>query len=654
MKRGVFLGLAASWVLSAGVCHAVDQVEIVLDNSVEMWDTVNGLIPRLELVRNALNAFSFSPELRQGTIAIGLRTVGGRHEITEDEGCMETDLAAPVGTIESGAWLGLLADLEARGRRPLVKGIQGAVDDLSDTEGPRRIVVITGGPDRCDGNLGALLGTMSRAENPIEVRIIGLGLDQEFAGTLLKLAPTRNAFDFDALLDALRWAMLSPTTAAPRQRTLEISLTRDGNAIGNATLSLKRAIGGEPVNTNIEQGTARLRLAPGRYSAAISGVGPDNIELADIVLTYKDERLEIDLPTLQPVTLEIDPENPPAGSTAYVQYWGAPPGTNWVASARVGASVADNLTRSLAPAAPTAEVALRIPGSFSDLEVRFFHQADSGVMHLIGRTTFSTDRGRAAIEAPERVENRSPMTISWTGPDLPGDHIAISVADGDPAGHVACVAANFPSPISLAAPVIPGVYLVSYNSAAGKVLARARLEVFEILATLEGQRKAVPGEMISIAWTGPDAPQDYLSIADPAASGNEYLIWSPTASGNPSRLTAPKTTGIFEIRYVRAEDDAVLARLPIEIVEEPIELVVPRQANAGTRFEVRVKGTAVAGDFVTIAHEDSDPLERTDWSFADAGDPLTLAAPFEPGRYEVRFIAGANHEVVARAPIRVR
>ena len=202
--------------------------------------------------------------------------------------------------------------------------------------------------------------------------------------------------------------------------------------------------------------------------------------------------------------------------------------------------------------------------------------------------------------------------------------------------------------------MIPGAYIIRYTSATGRVLARSHLEVFEILATLEGPHEAGPGQLVTIAWTGPDAPQDYLSIADPTAADDEYLMWSPTASGNPTRLFAPKTAGTFEIRYVRAEDGAVLARLPLEIVVAPISLVVPPFVAAGTRFEVGVNGTAVAGDLVTIAHEDSEPLERVDWSYADAGNPLTLAAPFERGRYEVRYVAGATREIVARVPLRVQ
>jgi Ca-activated chloride channel family protein len=653
MRQGFALGLAACWMLSTGICQALDQVEIVLDNSVEMWDTVDGVVPRLELVRNALNAFSFSPELRHGTFVVGLRTVGGRHELTDDEGCLETELVAPIGSIESGAWLEILANLEARGSRPLVTGIEQATDDLNDNQQARRIVVITAGPDDCHRDLALLQETMAQAEHPIEMRFIGLGLGQGLASTFLKLAPTRNVSDPQALLDALRWAILSPATANPRPRTLEILVTTDGQALADAALSLRPAIGGEPVDTMIESGTARLRLPPGRYSAAISGVGQDVIELADILFSDEDEKLAIDLPTLQPVTLEIDPEHPPAGATAYVQYWGAPPGTNWVAAARGGAPVGDHLTRSLAPTDPVGEIALRIPGSFSELEVRFFHQMDAGVVRLIGRSSFSTDRGLATIEAPQKIENGSPLAISWTGPDLPGDYISIAAAEDDPADHVACVATGSRNTITLNAPVIPGAYVIRYTASTGRVLARTHIDVFEILATLEGPQEAAPGEMVAIAWTGPDAHQDYISIADPTMSANEYLVWSPTASGNPSRLAAPKNTGVFEIRYVRAEDGAVLARIPLEIVMAPIGLGVPLQVAAGSRFEVRVTGTAVAGDFVTIAHEGAGPLERMDWSFADAAVPLTLAAPFERGRYEVRYVDGSTHQIVARVAIKV-
>ena len=315
MKRGILLGLAAWWVLAIGIGHAADQVEIVLDNSVEMWQAMNGVVPRVEVVRNVLDAFSFWPELRHGTIEIGLRTVGGRLEIIDDESCIESELVAPVGAVESGAWYESLSKLEAHGRRPLVYGVGRAIEDLSDTESARRIVVITAGPDSCQSDLGHLLETVARAENPIEVRFIGLGLDQDLAGILATLAPTRNIFDPTSLLDALRWAMLSPATAAPRTRSFEFFVTRGGEALENTELSLRPALGGEPITTDINGGTARLRLAPGRFSATISGVGAGAIELAEIILSDDEDRLEIDISDLQPVTVEIDPEVPTAGST---------------------------------------------------------------------------------------------------------------------------------------------------------------------------------------------------------------------------------------------------------------------------------------------------------------------------------------------------
>ena len=176
----------------------------------------------------------------------------------------------------------------------------------------------------------------------------------------------------------------------------------------------------------------------------------------------------------------------------------------------------------------------------------------------------------------------------------------------------------------------------------------------EVLATLDAPAEVSAGEELEVTWTGPDGPQDYLSIAEPGAENEAYLEWALTGEGNPLRLRAPRSTGDFELRYVRAEDGEVLARRQVTVVAEAVSLEAPPEVEAGSRFVVEWSGTPGGGDFIAIAKEDVAAGEHLDWSYTTAGRRLTLAAPFHPGRYEVRYVSGSEVEILARKPLMVR
>ena len=102
--------------------------------------------------------------------------------------------------------------------------------------------------------------------------------------------------------------------------------------------------------------------------------------------------------------------------------------------------------------------------------------------------------------------------MTWSGSEIDGDHLSISPKDGDRTDFVVCIPTGRGGPVTLTAPVIPGDYIVHYLSRQGRSLDRASLEVFEVLATLEGPEQVGPGDDIAIDCIGPDKSQDYLSI----------------------------------------------------------------------------------------------------------------------------------------------
>jgi len=641
------------WVLSAALCHSTERIEIVLDTSMGMWGTLPDGTPRIVAIRTAIDAFVVSPAASGQKFAIGLRTIGGRSDITRDSGCADSESLIANGPIDYTEWSLALASLDFTGGRALVHAIEEAAKDLSNGDDQKRMVVVTSGADQCHGDISAVLEILSEKENPIEIRIIGLGLDQELANSLLLSAPTRNVNGLNKLLETLRWAVAPQTSASNRAEWLELLITRSEEPVHGATLFMVDRYLGEETSTDIVDGAARMRLAPGRYRARIEGPESEAVVLDDIVHLGTQEKLEVDLSPVPQVTLEVDPDRPPAGTEAYIQYWGAPSGTNLVAVTAAGAPVSQYLYR-IPAAGATGEVRFPLPDSPKDLEVHFTHDIGSGIQQLMGRLEFGTSRRKVTIGTPERAEIQSPMTLTWEGGGLPGDHIVVEYQGDDLREDVLCVPAVNVGPVTINAPDLAGNYVVRFRSRRGRSLARSNLEVFEILATLEGPTTAAPGEDINVTWSGPNTAQDFLSIASHDQDGEEYLRFAPTTHGNPSALTAPIAPGDYEIRYVRGADSEILARHPLAVVVAEIKLDVPSVVEAGTRFEVAWSGTAGQGDYVAVARPRSGRKNHLDWSYTNLGNPVTLAAPFETGRYVVRYVSGTSNRIVAHRPIEVR
>jgi Ca-activated chloride channel family protein len=640
-------------VAAAGAGGAADRVEIVLDNSAAMWQSLGTGKPRLVAVRQALDQIAVTARRYRESPEIGLRIVGGRTDGWSESPCENTELVVPVGPIDSEALRKGTANLHPGGKRPLVRAIVSAAADLGDSSRSRRLVIITAGGDQCFEDIAGAITELTGGEDTIEVRIVGLGLDSETANAATLITPTRNANDAMALLDGIEWAVFSGASDDRSERVLELRLTRGGEPVGDGEIDLRHQMRDEPHSAAIDGGKARFRLPPGGYQANFFNPGGESTELANIWHGPTEEIFELDLPEIPPVTLSPDPESPPAGGSVYVQYWGAPSGTNWVELAIADAPFGDYLIRRPAGEG-SGEVELEIPGSEASMEARFVHQLNRGVVLLLGRTRFESKLGTASITAPERVENDTPLQLSWEGPSLPGDHITINRTDRGQDDTENCVPAVDAGSLTLEAPAAAGSYRIRYVTAFGKTLASRTLEVFEILATLDSPDRASPREVIEVGWWGPDGPQDFLSIVSPDAANETYLAWAPTHDGNPAKLRTPGTPGDFEIRYVRSEDGEILARQPITVAAESVSISAPKSVEAGTRFEVEWTGTPGAGDFLAVAVEGSKVRRYLDWSYTTVGSPLTLAAPFNRGRFEVRYISGSDFAILARSSIEVR
>ena len=303
---------------------------------------------------------------------------------------------------------------------------------------------------------------------------------------------------------------------------------------------------------------------------------------------------------------------------------------------------------------PEGEVVLRAPVDEGPSEVRFLERLEGDVVHLIGRAPVSVEPPRITLDVPESVILGSRLTIGWEGPGEDGDHLVISRKQAGGAQPVACAFTRRGSPLELLAPSEEGDYVVRYLSGlTADTLATAELRVTHTPVRLLAPDRVRTGGDVVVEWEGPGREGDYLTLSEPGSPSGEYLSVRPTSGGSPAVFTAPHRPGTYDIRYIKDADDSTEGSTTIEVYDVDVRLGVPKRVRAGSRFEVQWQGPDGPGDFISLAPQGSRWQRKLDWAFTSAGSPASLAAPFTGGRYEVRYVSGADSRILESVPVTV-
>lgn len=161
----------------------------------------------------------------------------------------------------------------------------------------------------------------------------------------------------------------------------------------------------------------------------------------------------------------------------------------------------------------------------------------------------------------------APFAVQWEGPQLEGDFISIAKIGAPPGASEFRVPAKDGNPAKLRAPSVPGEYEIRYVLGRGaRVLVKVSVTVTAVEATVEPPATAKAGAEFTVAWTGPDYPEDYLCIVAATTPPNGPTLSAVRANqGNPAKLRAPKQPGAYEIRYILGRGKHLLASAPITI-----------------------------------------------------------------------------------------
>ncbi len=176
--------------------------------------------------------------------------------------------------------------------------------------------------------------------------------------------------------------------------------------------------------------------------------------------------------------------------------------------------------------------------------------------------------------------------------------------------------------------------------------------------------RAAAGSTVTVKWSGPNGPGDYITVARKGAGPFEYLGYRQTSDGrtavNPVSIVLPPEPGAYEIRYLLGNPRTVLAVVPYEVTAVAATIEGPASIAPGARFEIVWSGPNNGGDWVTIVAAGAPPRAYGSYVEVRAGTAddktgrrsATLRAPAEPGRYELRYVQ-QGRLVIGTRPIDV-
>ena len=172
----------------------------------------------------------------------------------------------------------------------------------------------------------------------------------------------------------------------------------------------------------------------------------------------------------------------------------------------------------------------------------------------------------ASVSGPAHVGAGARFSVTWQGPNNPRDFITLVKAGTADKQYDRYEYTSKGSTLELRAPDQPGEYELRYATAQTyATLARARITVTPISATIQAPASAVAGTSLDVSWKGPNNSQDYITIVPKGAREGVSGNYGYTAKGNPTKVLAPLAAGDYELRYSNGQSHSTLASAAIRI-----------------------------------------------------------------------------------------
>lgn len=690
------IALAGTAVQAASAAEGTPHDSLlVLDASGSMWGQIDG-VNKIVIARDVVEALTFELPAHQ---RLGLVAYGHRRK----SDCSDIETLAEVGT-DREALRQQIRTLTPRGMTPLSAAVMHAAEKLDYTRKAAEVILVSDGKENCDADPCALGRALEKNGLDFTVHVIGFDVTVEARKGLQCLAAETGgqflaADDAAQLADALSTVAVStpppePPPAAPATVVLKATILDGGPLIqskldwsvtptdaapppdGDGAFAGFEAGGVGVVETEVPKGRYRLRATWHGWKDG----NPKQGEREVTVAAGKTHVFTIPVDLGLPVKLDA-PTKAPEGAVIDVG-WQGPDELNTMLLVTEPDAAPDDAIFFVSPskvaaAEPLKRAPLQMPPRAGRYELRYTLRQPQVVL---ARQDIEITTQTFTLQAPDTASISSPIDIAWDGPLSQHDLVTIVPAgdarDFDNARYSARLVSG--KPVRLTTPGEAGDYEIRYVMGAAyttypgmqyAVKATRPLRVEDVSASVSGPATAEGGSTIAVTWTGPDGwEDDWISVV-PVGEGHNRdstakLSRGANAAPDAVEIRVPAIAGDYEIAYLVNPGRKVIARSPIRIEASTARLEAPETVKVGQEIPVRYRGAGFAGDRVVIAP--ADVPDGKMWGYtvnygfsakpardADGEGNIPARRTAEPGQYELRYVTGLQHQVLARSPIEI-
>ena len=272
----------------------------------------------------------------------------------------------------------------------------------------------------------------------------------------------------------------------------------------------------------------------------------------------------------------------------------------------------------------------------------------------VGTMTIGAGVAMAAptLEAPATAKVGSEISLTVSGVGNPRDFVTVVPATQRDGSYNGYVYVEKGGTLKLAMPAVAGEYelrLLDAGSPYGTQVKRP-IKVEPVSATLDFPAQVTGGSKFQVTWTGPKNARDFIGIGD---AKQKYGAYHYVSEGSTLTFQAPDQAGTYQVRYLLAVGNTVIAEKPLIVTGVSASVSAPASVGVGANFKIQWSGPNNPRDFITVVKAGTPETHYDGYAYTSVGNPVELRAPEQAGDYEIRYLTGQSYAMLAKTRISV-
>lgn len=302
-----------------------------------------------------------------------------------------------------------------------------------------------------------------------------------------------------------------------------------------------------------------------------------------------------------------------------------------------------------------ADVRLKLPDAEGEFELRYVRRTGgvSEARHRIRLEDLPT-----SLSAVTEAVIGNTIDVTFTGSGNRYDRIELWMAKGTKA-EAALGISGSRTTLPFKLPERAGEFELRYVTRDNKrILATQPLTIREVETRIEAPRNADLGAKLSIGWVGPGNNYDRIELWPSDAGTNKPAAVAAILSArNPLVMTLPEQPGAYELRYVTARENHVLARSLLSVGAVEADLAASDTTLADAPLWVNWQGPGNNYDRIELTTPNATQTDKAlaVGAILSGRNPVLINVPEGlAGEFELRYVLARSGEVIATRDIAIR